>query len=303
MSILITGSSGFLGRYIFNALRENQCHLTTLGRSTGNLLSIDLSKEIPLLNQSYDYVIHAAGLAHFQKVSRSNEYLFDMVNFQGTKNIGRAFENLGIFPKQLVFISSVAVYGFEEGWDIDESFPLNGYSPYAISKIKAEEFLLEWGEKWGVQILILRLPLIAGINPPGNLGKMIKAIHKGTYFSMGGGRAKKSMVLADDIAKLLKDLPVISGIFNLTDGVHPSFRQLEEVICRQIEKRRPFDFPEVPARLLAKLGDLIPVFPLKSATLNKMTRHLTFSDLKAREQLQWNPNSVLNKWKIYNNIL
>jgi hypothetical protein len=57
----------------------------------------------------------------------------------------------------------------------------------------------------------------------------------------------------------------------------------------------PFDFPEVPARLLAKLGDLIPVFSLNSATLNKMTRHLTFSDLKAREQLQWNPNSALNK--------
>jgi nucleoside-diphosphate-sugar epimerase len=284
-------------------LREKQCKITTFGRSTGNQLSIDFSKEIPVFSQPYDYVIHAAGLAHVMNASRSNDYLFNLVNFQGTKNIGRAFENLGIFPKQLVFISSVAVYGFEEGWDIDESFPLNGYSPYAISKIKAEEFLLEWGEKWGVKILILRLPLIAGINPPGNLGKMIKAIHTGSYFSLGRGRAKKSIVLADDIAKLLKDLPVISGIFNLTDGVHPSFRQLEEVICCQIEKRRPFDFPEVPARLLAKLGDLIPVFPLNSDTLNKMTRHLTFSDLKAREQLQWNPNSVLNKWKIYNNIL
>lgn len=298
MSILITGSSGFLGRYIFNALREKQCQIMTMGRSTGNLLSIDFSKEMPVLNQPYDYVIHAAGLAHVMNASRSNDYLFDLVNFQGTKNIGRAFENLGVFPKQLVFISSVAVYGLEEGWDIDESFPLNGYSPYAISKIKAEEFLLEWGEKWGVQILILRLPLVAGINPPGNLGRMIKAIHKGTYFSIGGGQAKKSMVLAEDIAKLLKDLPVKRGIYNLTDGIHPSFRQLEEVICRQLEKRNPFDFPEVPARIVAKLGDLLPFFPLNSATLNKMTRHLTFSDRKARERLYWKPNSVLDKWSI-----
>jgi len=107
---------------------------------------------------------------------------------------------------------------------------LNGYSPYAISKIKAEEFLKEWGEKWGVQILILRLPLVAGINPPGNLGRMIKAIHKGTYFSIGGGQAKKSMVLAEDIAQLLKDLPVKRGMYNLTDVTQPSLRQLEELL-------------------------------------------------------------------------
>ena len=298
MSILITGSSGFLGRYILNALREKQSQIMTMGRATGNLLSIDFSKEIPVLNQPFDYVIHVAGLAHVMNASRSNDYLFDLVNYQGTKNIGRAFENLGVFPKQLVFISSVAVYGLEEGWDIDESFPSNGYSPYAISKIKAEEFLLDWGEKWGVQILILRLPLAAGINPPGNLGRMIKAIHKGIYFSIGGGQAKKSMVLAEDIANLLMDLPVKRGIYNLTDGIHPSFRQLQEVICHQLEKRNPSDFPEEPIRILAKLGDLLPLFPLNSATFNKLTRHLTFSDLKAREQLNWKPNSVLDKWLI-----
>ena len=298
MSILLTGSSGFLGRYVLNELREKQCQLLTMGRSTTNLLSIDFSKEMPVFSQPYDYVIHAAGLAHVMNASRSNDYLFDLVNFQGTKNIARAFENLGFFPKQLVFISSVAVYSLEEGLDIDESHPLNGYSPYAISKIKAEAFLLEWGEKWGVQILILRLPLIAGINPLGNLGRMIKAIHKGTYFSLGGGQAKKSLVLAEDIAQLLKDLPLKKGIYNLTDGIHPSIRQLEEVICRQLKKKNPIDFPELPVRLMAILGDLFPLLPFNTTIVNKMTRHLTFSDSKAREQLHWMPNSVLDKWSI-----
>ena len=79
-----------------------------------------------------------------------------------------------------------------------------GGTPYADSKIQAEELLREWGKLNNVNMLILRLPLLVGENPPGNLGSMIRAIKKGYYFRIGDGSARRSMVLAEDIAEVVR---------------------------------------------------------------------------------------------------
>jgi nucleoside-diphosphate-sugar epimerase len=190
------------------------------------------------------------------------------------------------------------VYGLEIGSGITEKDELLGNSPYALSKIKAEQFLLKWSEKFGIRILILRLPLVVGSNPPGNLGKMIHAIRRGVYFSIGGGKARKSMVLAEDIANLLATCPNGTGVYNLTDGVHPSFAELESVIAKQLGKSKSLNLPLFWARLLGKVGDILPIFPVNTNTIKKITQDLTFSDLKARQYLDWNPSSVIEKWKI-----
>ena len=127
---------------------------------------------------------------------------------------------------------------------------------------------------------------------------MIKGIKRGTYFSIGGGRARKSMVLAEDVAKLIAKCPNVRDIYNLTDGYHPSFAELETMICEQLQRHKPFNMPLGLAKLLGKIGDFIPVFPVNSDTINKITEDLTFSDLKARQELGWNPSRVIDKWKI-----
>ena len=65
-----------------------------------------------------------------------------------------------------------------------ENSDLLAKDPYGRSKIEAEAMIIEWAQKHAVKFLILRLPLIAGINPPGNLGSMINGIKKGFYFNI-----------------------------------------------------------------------------------------------------------------------
>ena len=83
----------------------------------------------------------------------------------------------------------------------------------------------------------MRLPLVVGSNPPGNLGKMINGIKRGTYFSIGGGKARKCMVLAEDVAKLITECPDVSGIYNLTDGKNPCFKELDSYLAVVFDKK------------------------------------------------------------------
>src|SRR5690606_24129185 len=102
-----------------------------------------------------------------------------------TRNLCRALEGLGNVPKSFIFISSVAVYGLQEGEGVGENHPLNGTTPYAESKILAESWLKQWAAENNVILSILRLPLIVGPNPPGNLGAMINGIKSRKYLSIG----------------------------------------------------------------------------------------------------------------------
>jgi nucleoside-diphosphate-sugar epimerase len=289
-----------LGKAIHDKLKLSN-NVLTLGRGNANDFSIgNLSDAfyLPALNDHINVVVHVAGLAHFIPKRNDDKIEFDKVNYEGTINLCKWIQTWLHKPETFIFISSVAVYGMDNASNITEDSFLQGNSPYAISKIKAEQYLIDWGNKLGIKILVLRLPLVVGSNPPGNLGKMIKAIKRGTYFSVGGGNAKKSMVLADDVARLIADCPAVSGIYNLTDGYHPTFAELESLICQQLNKSKPFNLPLAFANLLSGIGDFLPVFPINSDTLNKITQDLTFSDEKARQDLGWNPSSVIKNWKI-----
>src|SRR5690606_10477594 len=115
-----------------------------------------------------------------------------------------------------------------EGVDIKEDSPLDGKTPYAESKALAEAWLGKWAGENGVTLGILRLPLIAGPNPPGNLGAMVNGIRLGRYLSVGQANARKSMVWAEDVARIIPVVAERGGVYNLTDGHHPSFSELEE---------------------------------------------------------------------------
>ena len=297
--LLLTGATGFLGRNILNVLNEREYQITTLGNPSTDI-ACDIRKEIPKFNRDFDYVIHAAGKAHVVPKSDSEKQEFHDVNVRGTLNLLKGIELSGI-PKQFVFISSVSVYGQEYGNDIGEKFVLAAKDPYGLSKIKAEEIVTEWCCKHNVVCTILRLPLLVGNNPPGNLGAMINAIEKGFYFNVAGGKARKSMVLAEDVAAFIPKLAVVGGIYNLTDGVHPDFKELGIAISKQKKKKPPFNLPLVIAKLMGYVGDLLGnKAPINSIKLKKITSDLTFDDSKARK-LGWNPQSILEYLK-YNDL-
>lgn len=299
IDILLTGASGFLGGEIMDIL-DGRYHFVTLGRQSpvlgGRHIAADLGSGIIINLPAVKYVIHCAGKAHSIPGNAAEKEEFFKVNFQGTVNLCQSLEKAAALPEAFVFISTVAVYGKEEGVLIAEDHPLAGDTPYARSKIMAEQYLEDWCRKHNVKLSILRLPLIAGNNPPGNLRAMIKGIKSGKYLGIGNGNAKKSIVWAKDIAGIIPTAAETGGIYNLTDGNHPSFRELEHYIARGMGKKDPFRIPFAVAKLLALTGDLLgDKFPVNSSKLKKITTTLTFSDVKAKETLNWKPSVVTEK--------
>ncbi|MET3112929.1 nucleoside-diphosphate-sugar epimerase [Pedobacter sp. CG_S7] len=295
MKILLTGASGFLGGEILKVLCFDQ--IITLGRSNADL-KFDLNDNITEL-PSVDIVIHCAGKAHcVPKTTAEKQEFFD-VNVKGTNNLLQALLKAPTLPQSFVFISTVAVYGKENGRLIKEDSKLEANDPYGKSKIEAERLVQTWCEKNNVICTILRLPLVAGLNPPGNLRIMINGIRKGYYFNIAGGNAKKSIVLAKDVAAIIPKAASIGGVYHLTDGYHPSFSELAALIATQLNKSEPSSLPLWVVNFLSKVGDFLGKnAPINSNKINKMLSDLTFDDNKAIRLLGWRPTPVLKGLKI-----
>lgn len=295
-NLLFTGGTGFLGNNT-KPILDKIYKVTTIGISSNDEIKVNLVTDIPKLPERYDVVLHAAGKAHiYPKTPEEIQSFFD-INYNGTVNLCKALDRVGV-PKSLIFISTSAVYGIENGNYITEDYPLKGETPYAKSKIMAEEFLSEWAKRNGVLLSILRPSLIAGCNAPGNLGAMVKGIKTGAYLSIAHGKAKKSLLMAQDIAHLVPLLENKGGIYNVCDNDHPSFGQLETIISKQLGKRKPISIPYWFAKILALFGDIIKKFPINSSRLSKIVVSDTISSQKAQQELGWEPMSTLENYKI-----
>jgi GlcNAc-P-P-Und epimerase len=294
MKILLTGANGFLGKIISNDLKNHEVISLDLKKAN---IECNIAIKQPLLPAGIDLVIHCAGKAHVIPKNKLEEEEFFKINFKGTVNLCNSLLKSKGQIKNFILISTVSVYGKETGQDITEDTPLNGKTPYALSKIKAENYLQSWAEENGINTIILRLPLILGPNPPGNLGKMIEAIAKRRFFLIGKGEARKSIICADDLTPLILKNIDKTGIYNLTDGIHPSFANIVSTISEGGNYKRVVSLPLWFANIIAHISKILPSLPFNRGTLNKMTLDLTFQDKKARSELGWSPTPALTKLK------
>lgn len=295
--ILFTGGTGFLGKYV-RPILDKEYEVTTCGITSEDMIKANLAKETPKLDKHYDIVLHACGKAHVVPKTEAEKKAFFDVNYTGTKHLCEALEKVGV-PKAIVFISTVAVYGCEYGDLITEEHPLEGKTPYAKSKIMAEEYLTEWCKKNNVVLGILRPSLLAGKDAPGNLGAMVNGVRKGFYMNIAGGKVIKSILMAEDIARILPSLVEKGGTYNVCDTRQPSFGELSISVAKQLGKGKPMNIPYWMAWCMAKVGDLLgSKAPINSYKLEKMTKSLTFSNEKARKELGWEPLDVLDNYKI-----
>lgn len=295
--ILFTGGTGFLGKNT-RPILDKMYEVTTCGITSNDMIKANFVTDVPDLPEHYDVVLHACGLAHVVPKTKTEIRSFFDVNYQGTINLCKALEKVGP-PKALVFISTVAVYGCDFGKLITEEHPLNGITPYAKSKILAEEYLTEWCKEHSVVLGILRPSLLAGKGAPGNLGAMVNGVKKGFYMNIAGGRVVKSILMAEDIANILPKIVVKGGVYNVCDTFQPSFGQISESVAKQLGKEKPINIPYWMAWCLAKVGDLLGnKAPINSYKLEKMTKSLTFSNEKACRELGWEPLDVLTNYKI-----
>lgn len=295
--ILFTGGTGFLGKNV-RPILDKEYEVTTCGITSEDMIKANLAKETPKLDKHYDIVLHACGKAHVVPKTEAEKKAFFDVNYTGTKHLCEALEKVGV-PKAIVFISTVAVYGCEYGDLITEEHPLEGKTPYAKSKIMAEEYLTEWCKKNNVVLGILRPSLLAGKDAPGNLGAMVNGVRKGFYMNIAGGKVIKSILMAEDIARILPSLVEKGGTYNVCDTRQPSFGELSISVAKQLGKGKPMNNPYWMAWCMAKVGDLLgSKAPINSYKLEKMTKSLTFSNEKARKELGWEPLDVLDNYKI-----
>lgn len=300
MRVLVTGGAGFLGSYILKVFEELGYIIDTLGRSKENTIVEDISKPIRPIKKEYDLVLHAAGKAHIIPENEKERNAFFDVNHKGTLHLLNA---LTIKPKYFIFISTVSVYGLDYGENIQETAQLKATDPYGKSKILAEQEILSWAEKNKVLTTILRIPLLFGYKAPGNLNAMIKGIDRGYYFNIGNKIVRKSMVFAEDVINFIPIVYSKGGIYNLTDGYHPSFKELSIKISSFFGKSKPITLNYYLVLFLATLGTTIQkIFkiklPINRRQFIKMTRSLTFNDSKARK-IGWKPNKILlntDKW-------
>lgn len=295
--LLFTGGTGFLGRNI-KPILDKTYNVTTIGIMDADMIKANFVTGIPNLPERYDIVLHAAGKAHIYPKTEAERQAFYDVNLKGTIHLCEALEKVGV-PKAFVFISTLNVYGDKPGnMDTEDERPLIGDSPYADSKIKAEQYLTEWAKKHNVTLGILRPSLLAGKGAPGNLGAMINGIRTGAYLSIAGGKAKKSVLMVDDIAHLVPLVAEKGGIYNVCDDHNPSFGELEATIAKQLGKRKPISIPYWMAKCLALVGDVFSFFPINSKRLEKIVTSDTWSNEKAKRELGWKPMSVLENYKI-----
>lgn len=295
--LLFTGGTGFLGKNV-RPILDNMYEVTTCGITPDDMLKANLAKEVPALDKHYDIVLHACGKAHVVPKTEAEKQAFFDVNYTGTVHLCEALEKVGA-PDALIFISTVAVYGCEFGELITEEHPLNGDTPYAKSKIMAEEYLADWCERHNVILGILRPSLLAGKGAPGNLGAMVNGIKKGFYMNIAGGKVVKSILMAEDIANLVPLVAEKGGVYNVCDTRQPSFGELSSSVAKQLGKHKPLSIPYWMAWCMAKIGDLLgSKAPINSYKLDKMTRSLTFSNEKAKRELHWEPLDVLENYTV-----
>ncbi|MEE1177070.1 MAG: NAD(P)-dependent oxidoreductase [Paludibacteraceae bacterium] len=295
--LLFTGGTGFLGKNVMPLLKERY-DVTTCGITPDDMIKANFVSDIPELPEKYDIVLHACGKAHVVPKTDAEKKAFFDVNYQGTVNLCKGLEKVGL-PKALVFISTVAVYGCDYGDMITEDHSLDGETPYAKSKIMAEEYLTEWCNNHNVVLGILRPSLLAGKNAPGNLGSMVKGVKKGYYMNIAGGKVIKSILMADDIARILPLVAEKGGVYNVCDTFQPTFGQISESVAKQLGKGKPINIPYWMAWCMAKVGDLLGnKAPINSYKLEKMTKSLTFSNEKARKELGWEPLDVLENYRV-----
>lgn len=288
MKVALTGHTGFLGSYLKSVLLRRGIDVLGLGRGAASDWHFDLGSSVNDFPRGkgseeegpIDLVIHAAGLAHRVPKTEAEKQQFFDINVEGTRRLLRALKDSVNVPKQFVFISTIAVYG--EPMDADICVPPYpsevdleklDLTPYGLSKLKAEQLVRDWCRQEGVQAIIWRLPLIVGENAPGNLGAMEKAIRKGYYFRIGNSYERMRFYINIEelgmrVLALLYGEGPESGTFNVISG-EKSYGAFEDEFALKYGKKLR-RIPMWMVRMAAKLGDVVPGFPINSYRLKKL---------------------------------
>lgn len=290
--LLLTGYSGFVGTVLAERLHIDY-DLSLLGRKSSNLgnsFKFDLSPITIYDNvfESIDAVIHVAARAHImnEEVADSlSEYR--RVNVDGTLNLAQQSADAGV--KRFIYISSIKVNGESTSGSVPftEKELANPLDPYGVSKYEAEEGLKKIAEKTGMEVVIIRPPLVYGAGVKANFLNLLKLSNTGLPLPFGLVNNKRSMVyvenLVDFIIRCIDHPAAANQTFLVSDNHDLSLSGLLRLIRNSMGK--PARLIPVPVSLF-KLAGLIF---RKQDVVDRLVGDLQVDSSKAMSLLDWKP--------------
>lgn len=288
--IAITGYSGFIGLLLLNGLTEFEVLL--IGRKQLNanyqFLEFDLNSSAGITQSlsTTTTLIHLAARAHVIKESSVDPLSeFRAVNTKGTLNLARQAAEAGV--KRFIFLSSIGVNGISNTspFSVDDSpAPIEDY---ATSKLEAEIGLREISKETGMEVVIIRPPLVYGPNAPGNFGKLTNLARKNLPLPFGAIYNKRSLVSIDNLVDLIVtciDHPKAANeTFLVSDDYDVSTTQLLSSMTLAAGKK-PRLLP-VPVSWLNLIGKLTG----KQAVIERLCSSLQVDIRHTKDVLGWKP--------------
>lgn len=297
IKVMVTGATGFLGSHLLQSLRlldkitPIPCIRQAKPEDATLLDSVCVGDISSMTNWSaalvdVKVVIHAAALAHVKKSkARDARLAYRHVNVEGTLNLAAQAAEVGV--KRFIFISSIGVNGQVSTFPFQASDIVGPAEPYALSKWEAEMGLWEIQRKTGMEIVVIRPPLIYGHNAPGNFGSLVRWVDKGLPLPLGAIDNKRSLVGIDNLVHLITrciNHPAAANqVFLAGDGEDLSTSQLLRKVA--IALGRPSRLLPVPAPLLHFAALLLG----RKLMAQRLLGSLQVDIDKTCELLNWNP--------------
>lgn len=304
--ILVTGATGFVGSALVQRMAADDAMgpVVVAVRSTDKswpvgVKPVQVADLLPTTGwhmalQGCDAVVHCAARVHvMQDGSTDPLEAYRQVNVEGTLNLARQAVQAGV--RRFVFVSSIKVNGeaTEPGHPFTADRTPAPQDPYGISKLEAEQGLLELSARTSMEVVIVRPPLVYGPGVKANFASMVRWVAKGVPLPLGSIHNARSMVALDNLVDLLVTCvkhPAAAGqIFLVSDGEDVSTTKLLQCTARAMGKTArlipmPASWLEWGAAILGK-----------RAVAQRLCGSLQVDIEKTRRLLGWQPPLTLDQ--------
>lgn len=292
-TVLVTGANGFIGANLCPVLEQGGFSVRRAVRRDDGQPNTFATDKIngstdwkPILDNVYA-VVHLAARVHvLLEHDDVPQVRFRRTNVEASHHLAEQAAAAGV--KRFVFVSTIGVHGVKtqmQGFcELDSPAPLN---EYASSKLEAEQALREVSEKTGMEIVIIRPPLVYGPGVKANFLKLMQIVDKGIPLPLASIHNKRDILyvgnLADAILKALTHPKAAGEAFVVADGQPVSTPELIRAIARHLDKpARIFPFPPALLELAGRIFG-------KCDTVHRLAGSLEVDTTKIKRTLDWTP--------------